>query len=117
MAPKSAAALVLLAPPLQAQELLYLMVDRVCPGDRTMRRCTRGIVAHATVDPYCCRALRKAVTSGKGTQIANAGLKHLSALEELTHLEMRCLLRITGIIRITSIAFGCTSLIELDLKC
>ncbi|CAL4982855.1 unnamed protein product [Urochloa decumbens] len=49
------------------------------------------------------------------TQITDAGLKHLSALEELTHLEMRCLVRITGI-GITSIAVGCTSLIELDLK-
>jgi F-box/leucine-rich repeat protein 2/20 len=49
------------------------------------------------------------------TQITDAGLKHLSALEELTHLEMRCLVRITGI-GITSIAMGCISLIELDLK-
>ncbi|CAN6381971.1 unnamed protein product [Urochloa humidicola] len=49
------------------------------------------------------------------TQITDAGLKHLSALAELTHLEMRCLVRITGV-GITSIAIGCTSLIELDLK-
>lgn len=49
------------------------------------------------------------------TQITDAGLKHLSALEELTNLELRCLVRITGI-GITSIAIGCTSLIELDLK-
>ncbi|KAL6907843.1 hypothetical protein ACP4OV_002013 [Aristida adscensionis] len=49
------------------------------------------------------------------TQITDGGLKHLSALEELTNLEMRCLVRITGI-GITSIAVGCTSLVELDLK-
>ena len=49
------------------------------------------------------------------TQITDAGLKHVSALEELTNLELRCLVRITGI-GITSIAIGCTSLIELDLK-
>ncbi|CAD6252656.1 unnamed protein product [Miscanthus lutarioriparius] len=49
------------------------------------------------------------------TQITDAGLKHVSALEELTNLELRCLVRITGI-GITSIALGCTSLIELDLK-
>ncbi|CAD6252661.1 unnamed protein product [Miscanthus lutarioriparius] len=49
------------------------------------------------------------------TQITDAGLKHVSALEELTNLELRCLRRITGI-GITSIAIGCTSLIELDLK-
>lgn len=49
------------------------------------------------------------------TQITDAGLKHLGTLEELTNLEMRCLVRITGI-GITSIAIGCTSLIELDLK-
>ncbi|RLM58006.1 hypothetical protein C2845_PM18G12310 [Panicum miliaceum] len=49
------------------------------------------------------------------TQITDAGLKHLSTLEELTNLEMRCLVRITGI-GITSIAVGCPSLIELDLK-
>ncbi|OEL16285.1 F-box/LRR-repeat protein 3 [Dichanthelium oligosanthes] len=49
------------------------------------------------------------------TQITDAGLNHVSALEELTNLELRCLVRITGI-GITSIAIGCTSLIELDLK-
>ncbi|WVZ50025.1 hypothetical protein U9M48_001324 [Paspalum notatum var. saurae] len=49
------------------------------------------------------------------TQITDAGLKHVSALEELTNLELRCLVRITGI-GITSIAIGCTSLVELDLK-
>ncbi|PUZ78186.1 hypothetical protein GQ55_1G432700 [Panicum hallii var. hallii] len=50
------------------------------------------------------------------TQITDAGLKHLSTLEELTNLELRCLVRITGI-GITSIAIDCPSLIELDLKC
>ncbi|KAF8765889.1 hypothetical protein HU200_008057 [Digitaria exilis] len=49
------------------------------------------------------------------TQITDAGFKHLSTLEELTNLEMRCLVRITGI-GITSVAIGCASLIELDLK-
>lgn len=40
---------------------------------------------------------------------------HLGSLEELTNLELRCLVRITGI-GISSIATGCKSLIELDLK-
>ncbi|XP_062183086.1 F-box/LRR-repeat protein 3-like [Phragmites australis] len=48
-------------------------------------------------------------------QITDVGLKHLSSLEELTNLELRCLVRITGI-GISSIAIGCTSLVELDLK-
>ena len=36
-------------------------------------------------------------------------------MEELTNLELRCLVRITGI-GISSVAIGCKSLIELDLK-
>jgi len=42
-------------------------------------------------------------------------LGHLGSLEELTNLELRCLVRITCI-GISSIAIGCKSLIELDLK-
>ncbi|KAK8448142.1 hypothetical protein SEVIR_8G232300v4 [Setaria viridis] len=63
---------------------------------------------------YGCKKIRM-LNLRYCTQITDTGLKHLSALEELTHLEMRCLVRITGI-GITSIAIGCTSLVELDLK-
>lgn len=49
------------------------------------------------------------------TQITDGGLKHVGGLEELTNLELRCLVRVTGV-GITSIAVGCTSLVELDLK-
>ncbi|XP_062202324.1 F-box/LRR-repeat protein 3-like isoform X2 [Phragmites australis] len=48
-------------------------------------------------------------------KITDGGLIHLGSLEELTNLELRCLARITGI-GISSIAIGCKSLIELDLK-
>jgi F-box/leucine-rich repeat protein 2/20 len=48
-------------------------------------------------------------------KITDNGLGHLGSLEELTNLELRCLVRITGI-GISSIATGCKSLIELDLK-
>jgi F-box and leucine-rich repeat protein 2/20 len=48
-------------------------------------------------------------------QITDGGLKHISSLEELTSLEMRCLVRVTGI-GIASIATGCPNLVELDLK-
>ncbi|KAK3136736.1 hypothetical protein QOZ80_5BG0441650 [Eleusine coracana subsp. coracana] len=48
-------------------------------------------------------------------KITDSGLGHLALLEELTNLELRCLVRITGI-GISSIATGCKSLIELDLK-
>lgn len=48
-------------------------------------------------------------------KITDSGLGHLGSLEELTNLELRCLVRITGI-GISSIASGCKSLIELDLK-
>jgi F-box/leucine-rich repeat protein 2/20 len=48
-------------------------------------------------------------------KITDTGLGHLGSLEELTNLELRCLVRITGI-GISSIAIGCKSLIELDLK-
>ncbi|PWZ25934.1 F-box/LRR-repeat protein 3 [Zea mays] len=49
------------------------------------------------------------------TQITDGGLKHVGGLEELANLELRCLVRVTGV-GITSIAVGCTSLVELDLK-
>ena len=42
-------------------------------------------------------------------------MSHLGALEELTNLELRCLVRITGI-GISSVVIGCESLVELDLK-
>ncbi|RLN30346.1 hypothetical protein C2845_PM05G15490 [Panicum miliaceum] len=48
-------------------------------------------------------------------KITDSGLGHLGSLEELTNLELRCLVRITCI-GISSIAIGCKSLIELDLK-
>jgi F-box and leucine-rich repeat protein 2/20 len=48
-------------------------------------------------------------------KITDNGLGHLGSLEELTNLELRCLVRITGI-GISSIATGCKRLIELDLK-
>ncbi|CAN6361238.1 unnamed protein product [Urochloa humidicola] len=48
-------------------------------------------------------------------KITDSGLGHLGSLEELTNLELRCLVRITGI-GISAIATGCKSLIELDLK-
>ncbi|CAM0949633.1 unnamed protein product [Alopecurus aequalis] len=48
-------------------------------------------------------------------KITDSGLSHLGSLEELTNLELRCLVRITGI-GISSVAVGCKSLIELDLK-
>ncbi|CAL4949656.1 unnamed protein product [Urochloa decumbens] len=49
-------------------------------------------------------------------KITDSCLGHLGCLEELTSLELRCLVRITGI-GISSIAVGCKNLIELDLKC
>lgn len=49
------------------------------------------------------------------TQITDGGLKHVGGLEELANLELRCLVRVTGV-GITSIAVGCSSLVELDLK-
>ncbi|TVU49868.1 hypothetical protein EJB05_01207, partial [Eragrostis curvula] len=48
-------------------------------------------------------------------KITDSGLGHLASLVELTNLELRCLVRITGI-GISSLAIGCKSLIELDLK-
>ncbi|NP_001333165.1 F-box/LRR-repeat protein 3 [Zea mays] len=48
-------------------------------------------------------------------KITDTGLGHLGSLEELTNLELRCLVRITGI-GISSVAIGCKNLIELDLK-
>ncbi|KAI4987546.1 hypothetical protein ZWY2020_020346 [Hordeum vulgare] len=48
-------------------------------------------------------------------KITDSGLSHLGALEELTNLELRCLVRITGI-GISSVVIGCKSLVELDLK-
>uniref|UniRef100_A0A453JZZ1 F-box/LRR-repeat protein 15-like leucin rich repeat domain-containing protein n=1 Tax=Aegilops tauschii subsp. strangulata TaxID=200361 RepID=A0A453JZZ1_AEGTS len=48
-------------------------------------------------------------------KITDSGLSHLGALEELTNLELRCLVRITGI-GISSVVTGCKSLVELDLK-
>lgn len=48
-------------------------------------------------------------------KITDGGLSHLGSLEELTNLELRCLVRITGI-GISSVAIGCKSLVEIDLK-
>uniref|UniRef100_A0A804RDE4 F-box/LRR-repeat protein 15-like leucin rich repeat domain-containing protein n=1 Tax=Zea mays TaxID=4577 RepID=A0A804RDE4_MAIZE len=48
-------------------------------------------------------------------KITDTGLGHLGSLEELTNLELRCLVRVTGI-GISSVAIGCKNLIELDLK-
>jgi F-box/leucine-rich repeat protein 2/20 len=48
-------------------------------------------------------------------KITDTGLGHLGSLEELTNLELRCLVRITGI-GISSVAIGCKNLIEIDLK-
>jgi F-box/leucine-rich repeat protein 2/20 len=48
-------------------------------------------------------------------KITDSGLGHLGSLEELTNLELRCLVRITGI-GISSVAIGCKNLIEIDLK-
>ncbi|PWZ46499.1 F-box/LRR-repeat protein 3 [Zea mays] len=48
-------------------------------------------------------------------KIIDTGLGHLGSLEELTNLELRCLVRVIGI-GISSVAIGCKNLIELDLK-
>uniref|UniRef100_J3NE16 F-box/LRR-repeat protein 15-like leucin rich repeat domain-containing protein n=2 Tax=Oryza brachyantha TaxID=4533 RepID=J3NE16_ORYBR len=48
-------------------------------------------------------------------KITDNGLVHLGSMEELTNLELRCLVRITSI-GISSVAIGCKNLIELDLK-
>lgn len=48
-------------------------------------------------------------------QITNQGLKCLSYLEGLSDLELRGLDNVTSV-GITSIAFGCKGLVELDLK-
>lgn len=48
-------------------------------------------------------------------QISNQGLQSLSYLEGLSDLELRGLVNVTSV-GITSIAFGCKSLVELDLK-
>ncbi|KAL5224659.1 hypothetical protein ABZP36_011298 [Zizania latifolia] len=48
-------------------------------------------------------------------KITDSGLGHLGSLEELTNLELRCLVRITGI-GISSVVIGCKNLIKLDLK-
>ncbi|TKW02250.1 hypothetical protein SEVIR_8G233900v4 [Setaria viridis] len=86
MAPKSAAALFLLAamiaglaPPLQAQLdprfvfSFVSQVDEVCSGDDAMRSCAIELVSSgdATILPDCCRALQmKAVTSAEGKRCA-----------------------------------------------
>ncbi|XP_020573502.1 F-box/LRR-repeat protein 3 [Phalaenopsis equestris] len=48
-------------------------------------------------------------------QITNQGLQYLSSLEWLSDLELRGLVNVSSM-GITSIAFGCKSLVELDLK-
>ncbi|KAI0518631.1 hypothetical protein KFK09_006067 [Dendrobium nobile] len=48
-------------------------------------------------------------------QITNQGLEHLSYFEGISDLELRGLVNVTAA-GITSITFGCKSLVELDLK-
>lgn len=48
-------------------------------------------------------------------QITNEGIQCLSYLEGLSDLELRGLVKVTSV-GITSIAIGCKSLVELDLK-
>nr|TKW31459.1 hypothetical protein SEVIR_2G107900v2 [Setaria viridis] len=100
MAPKSAAALVLLAamiaglaPPLQAQIDVFLsVVDSVCSGDGAMNSCARQLVPSegATIPPYCCSALlNAAITSGGGTWCA-CGFRKMAAAFLGVDVDRRC---------------------------
>uniref|UniRef100_A0A1D1XKH7 F-box/LRR-repeat protein 3 n=1 Tax=Anthurium amnicola TaxID=1678845 RepID=A0A1D1XKH7_9ARAE len=61
-----------------------------------------------------CKSLKK-INLCYCSRITDLGMKHLSALELLSDLEMRKLVNVTSA-GVTAIAIGCKSLTELDLK-
>ncbi|RCV39406.1 hypothetical protein SETIT_8G222100v2 [Setaria italica] len=123
MAPKSAAALVLLAamiaglaPPLQAQihapavTSFLLLVDAfLCSSDDAMKSCARQLVASggAKIPPDCCRAILKAVTSGEGKRCA-CGFGVAVATKLRVDVDRRCQAASNG-----SVAGGPSKLMEL----
>ncbi|XP_038974118.1 F-box/LRR-repeat protein 3 [Phoenix dactylifera] len=77
-------------------------------------RCTGATDGGLAAIAAGCKNLKK-LNMCYCTQITDEGLKHLSCLKELLDLEMRGLVHITSA-GIAAIAFGCRSLVELDVK-